>query len=285
MRTLILPDGCGLRLFDSAPATAPCGSVLLVHGLGEHSGRYDALAAWWLARGWRVLRYDQRGHGQSDGPRGGLPAHDSLLLDLGQVIADLNQRRSAADERGPLLLLGHSMGGLVAGRFVAEGQQPLPAPWWRPVQGLVLSSPALDLVLNAGQKALLAVLGTLAPNLAVGNGLNPAWVSRDPAVVQAYRDDPLVHDRISARLVRCVADEGRRLRALAPFWALPTLLLWAGADRCVSPSGSAEFAAAAPPAQVQAQVFPALAHEIFNEPEKDQVLAVLGHWLDTHIAA
>ncbi len=285
MRTLILPDGCGLCLFDSAPAAAPCGSVLLVHGLGEHAGRYDALAAWWLARGWRVQRYDQRGHGRSDGPRGGLPAHDSLLLDLSLVIDDLNAQRTAADERGPLLLLGHSMGGLVAGRFVAEGQQPLPAPWWRPVQGLVLSSPALDLGLNAAQKALLAVLGSLAPNLAVGNGLDPAWVSRDPAVVQAYRDDPLVHDRISARLVRFMADEGQGVRALAPRWALPTLLLWAGADRCVAPAGSAELAAAAPSAQVQAQVFPALAHEIFNEPEKDQVLAVLGHWLDTHFSA
>lgn len=283
MRPLTTPDGCVLRLFDG-PAAAPSrpgvGSVLLVHGLGEHAGRHDALAAWWQARGWQVLRYDQRGHGRSDGPRGGVPADHRLLADLGLVIDDLVQRRSAAGAPGPLLLLGHSLGGLVAARFVAEGLRPQPAPWWRPVQGLVLSSPALALGMSAAQKLLLAVLGRLAPNLAVGNGLDPAWVSRDPAVVAAYRADPLVHNRISARLVRFMLDAGVDVRALAPAWATPTLLLWAGADRCVRPAGSAEFAATAPPAVVQAQAFPALAHELFNEPEKDHLLAALGHWLD-----
>jgi alpha-beta hydrolase superfamily lysophospholipase len=180
---------------------------------------------------------------------------------------------------GPLVLLGHSMGGLVAARFVAEGLQAQPAAWWRKVDALVLSSPALDPGMNAAQKLLLAVLGPLAPTLAVGNGLQPAWLSHDAAVVAAYRADPLVHDRITPRLVRFIVDGGALVRSAAARWTVPTLLLWAGSDRCVAPAGSAAFAAAAPPGVVRSQCFAPLFHEIFNEPEKAAVLAALEAWL------
>src|SRR5690606_24665023 len=105
------------------------------------------------------------------------------------------------------------------------------------------------------------------------------WISRDPQVVQAYTADPLVHDRVTARLVRFMLDGGVRVRERAGHWTLPTLLLYAGADRCVAPAGSAAFAAAAPPAVVTTQAFPALFHEIFNEPERAEVLAALTRWL------
>ncbi len=109
----------------------------------------------------------------------------------------------------------------------------------------------------------------------MGNGLQPGWISRDPAVVRAYEQDPLVHDRVSARLVRFIADSGELVRDLAPFWRTPTLLLWAGADRCVAPAGSAAFAEAAPAEVLQHQVFAPLFHEIFNEPEREAVIARL----------
>ncbi len=171
------------------------------------------------------------------------------------------------------------MGGLVTARFVAEGLQAQPAAWYRDVDALVLSSPALDPGMNAAQKLLLAVLGPLAPGLAVGNGLKTDWVSRDPAVVAAYIADPLVHDRITPRLARFILDGGALVRGLAPHWKVPTLLLYAGSDRCVAPAGSQAFAAAAPAAALQAQVFAPLYHEIFNEPEKGAVFAALGVWL------
>jgi alpha-beta hydrolase superfamily lysophospholipase len=123
------------------------------------------------------------------------------------------------------------------------------------------------------------VLGRLAPNLAVNNGLKPQWISRDPAVVQAYVADPLVHDRVAPRLVQFIVDGGRVVRERAARWTVPTLLLHAGADRCVAPAGSAAFAAAAPQAAVTSREFPALFHEIFNEPEQGQVFDVLGRWL------
>jgi alpha-beta hydrolase superfamily lysophospholipase len=134
--------------------------------------------------------------------------------------------------------------------------------------------------MNAAQRLLLAVLGPLAPNLAVGNGLDPAWVSRDPAVVKAYVDDPLVHDRVSPRLVRFMVDGGEHVRRAAPRWALPTLLMYAGSDRCVAPRGSAALAQAAPASVLTAKEFGPLFHEIFNEPEQGEVFALLQSWLD-----
>ncbi len=275
MGTLTTTDGLVLQLFDGpAPLGAQRGTVLIVHGLGEHIGRYTAVAQHLAGAGWAVAGYDQRGHGRSAGGRGGLAADDSLLADLGAVIGHGRQATP-----GPLVLLGHSMGGLVVARFVAEGLAATPARWWQAVDGLVLSSPALDPGMSTFQKALLALLAPLLPGVALGNGLKPEWVSRDPAVVRAYMADALVHDRVTPRLVRFIVDAGLLVQQRAARWTLPTLLLYAGADRCVAPRGSAAFAAAAPAALLQAKCYDGLAHEIFNEPERAQVLADLQAWL------
>ena len=223
-----------------------------------------------------MLGYDQRGHGRSDGPRGGLGADDDLLHDLAAAI---DAMRAALP--GPLVLLGHSMGGLVAARFVAGGTDESGAGWARPVDALVLSSPALDPGMSVAQKLTLASLGRLAPNLAVGNGLKPEWISRDAQVVRNYVADPLVHDRVTPRLARFIVDGGAAVAQRAAAWHVPTLLLYSGSDRCVAPAGSAGFAAAAPQARVAAHEFRALFHEIFNEPEQAEVLGVLHDWLDT----
>ena len=286
---LTTADGVTLQL-RAWPVVRPHGSVLIVHGLGEHSGRYAHVAAQLNGAGWNVVGYDQRGHGASEGARGCLVAADDLLLDLSRVIDAV---RAAYD--GPLVLIGHSMGGLVAARFVAEGvaidergsagpgapgaESAAPALWHRKVDALVLSSPALDIGMRPVQRLLLMLLGPLTPNLAVGNGLKPAWISRAPAVVAAYIGDPLVHDRIAPRLARFMVDSGPFVLARAPRWTVPTLLLYAGSDRCVVPGGSAAFAAAAPKDVVRVRRFEPLFHEIFNEPEQEEVFAALRDWL------
>ena len=280
-QTLTTPDGISLALRAWAPAGPPQGQVLLVHGLGEHMGRYEVLAQALAAQGWAVHAYDQRGHGASSGGRGQMAANDSLLADLGQVL----QHVRSVSSTGPLILVGHSLGGLVAARYVAEGLQAAPAPWWQAVDGLVLSSPALDAGMTAVQKLLTAVVSRVAPNLAVGNGLNPNDICRDPAVVQAYVADPLVHDRISGRLARFIAEAGPWVEAQSPQWRTPTLLMWAGADRCVNPAGSVRFAAAAPPPVVSSQAWPTLAHEIFNEPERADLVGRLQTWLQSRLHA
>jgi alpha-beta hydrolase superfamily lysophospholipase len=275
-RTIRTRDGLELQRRDW-PSGDARGTIVIVHGLGEHAGRYAHVAARLNASGWSVVAVDQRGHGASAGERGRLAADDDLLFDLASVLDALRGETAA-----PLVLLGHSLGGLVAARFVSGGLESPTPPWWRDVVGaLVFSSPALAVGMSAAQRALLATLGSLTPNLAVGNRLDPAAISRDPAVVAAYRADPLVHDRIAPRLGRFIADTAARVLALAPRWRVPTLLLYAGADRLVLPSGSAAFAAAAPKEVVTAREFPALFHEIFNEPERDEVLSVLVGWLDT----
>jgi alpha-beta hydrolase superfamily lysophospholipase len=116
--------------------------------------------------------------------------------------------------------------------------------------------------------------------LRVGNGIDPSWVSRDAAVVQAYVNDPLVHDRISGLLGRFIAEAGAEALATAPRWQVPTLLMWAGADRCVRPEGSARFAAAVPRSVLTPREWPGFSHEIFNEPEHEEVLGELDAWLD-----
>lgn len=282
MFTLQAVDGCRLegRIDGMATSEAPTARalVLIVHGLGEHAGRYDALTRHLVGRGLAVARYDQRGHGRSGGPRAALAQLDSLCADLGQVIDHLRGPPKAATL--PLVLLGHSMGGLVAARFVADALATRPAAWSKPVQRLVLSSPALDVGMNFAQRALVSLLAPLVPDLALGNGLRPAWISRNPEVVRAYQADPLVHDRITPRLARFFQEAGTTVRHAAARWAVPTLLQYAGADRCVRPAGSAAFAATAPGRILTCHRYADLAHEIYNEPERDQVWADLDRWLD-----
>ncbi len=266
---LAVADGTLLKLRRWTVPAQPRGTVLIVHGLGEHSGRYDHVAQRLHAAGWSAVAYDHRGHGLSPGPRGGLRRADDLLTDLATVLD-----ATRALDAQPVILLGHSMGGLVASAFVAHQM--------RPVAGLVLSSPALDAGLSGFNKVLLAVSHALVPGLAVPNGLDANYISHDPAVVKAYQDDPLVHAKVTARLVRFIVDEGRHVREQAPQWVVPTLLMWAGADRLVNPAGSAEFAARAPRDMVSSHCFEQHFHELFNEVEREPVLARLVHWLDEH---
>lgn len=275
-----LTTGDGLRLYLRRwPAPGPAhGTVQIVHGLGEHIGRYEALAAALNAAGWHVAGHDHRGHGRSEGARGTIAGAQCLLADLGAVTDRVRE--------GPrLVLLGHSLGGLIAARFVAESLRGPAESWVRDVDGLVLSSPALDAGLGAAQKLALAVAGRVAPDLRLSNGLKPEWISRDPEVVRRYEQDPLVHDRVTARLVRFIVDAGQLVLHRAPHWQVPTLMMWAGADRCVAPAGSAAFAAAVPAGVLTAQAFPGLYHEIFNEPERQHVLDCLTRWLARFHAA
>lgn len=272
MTVLTTRDGLKLHL-QRWPLDGPAhGMVQIVHGLGEHIGRYETLARELNAAGWHVAGHDQRGHGRSEGPRGGLPGRQTLLADLSAVTDHL--RRD-----GRHVLLGHGLGGLVAARLVAEGLMHRAQRWARDVDGLVLSSPALDPGLTLLQRLALRILNPLVPALRLRRGLNPARACRDPEVVRRCLDDPLVHRQVTPRLVRFMVDEGRFVRGRAARWRTPTLLMWGGADRCVSPQGSAAFAAAAPAQVLTARAFPGLFHEIFNEPERDAVVAQLLGWL------
>lgn len=270
-RTHLTPmaDGATLALHDwPLPPAQRRASVLLVHGLGEHALRYQALAQRLNHWGLAVRGYDHYGHGQSSGPRGGLQRDSQLIDHLHALVAGLRAELAPGE---PLVLLGHSMGGLVAAAAVAR--QP------RAVDALALSSPALAVHTSALQRALLATLPALLPDLRIANGLNPEDLSHDAAQVAAYRADPINHDRISARLARFLTTEGARVLAQAPHWDTPTLLMWGEEDRIVDTAGCRTFAQAAPAAVLTAQGFAGLRHEIFNEAEPAPVFALLQRWL------
>lgn len=287
-----LGDGTGESGFG---ALEPRAVVLIVHGLGEHANRYAHVARRLLDWGFAVRAYDQRGHGYSGGARGVLPDETALLDDLAEIVDDtrLHCRRhpggtSAATGAGSgppplppplkLILLGHSLGGLVVSRFVALNM--------RPVDGLVMSSPALDPGLNRLQKGLLAVMPRIAPNLCIDHDIDVYGLSQDDLVVRQYLADRLIHHKISLRLGRFIAVGGPATVAAAARWRTPTLLMYAGADEVVNPAGSRAFAAqaasspAVQPGTVTSVCFEEFYHEIFNEVDTAPVFDALKTWLD-----
>jgi alpha-beta hydrolase superfamily lysophospholipase len=269
---LTMADGQPLFLRDWALPQAR-GAVLIVHGLGEHSGRYQRLAQWFNQRGYAVRSYDQRGHGQTPGRRGALRHGDDLLEDLASVYNDYSSSLPHAP-----LLLGHSMGGLVAARAVLDGRVTPPA--------MLLSSPALRSWESAGMIRLARVLSRVAPNLPLRNGLAFDKLSHDAQVVADYRSDPLRHGWITPRLADFIFSAGATCIADAAALAVPTLLLVADSDELVDPAGSRAFARkAASSGQLTTRFFSTLYHELFNEtePGRSQVLMQLADWLGRYV--
>ncbi len=272
MTVLTTRDGLKLHLQRWPVDGSAHGMVQIVHGLGEHIGRYETLARELNAAGWHVAGHDQRGHGRSEGARGFVPNRQALLSDLSAVTDHL--RRG-----GRHVLLGHGLGGLVAARFVAEGLMHRAQRWARDVDGLVMTSPVLDPGLKLWQRLALRLLNPVMPALGVRSGLKPALRCRDLEAVRRCAEDRLMHGRATLRLVRFIVDEGRLVRGRAARWRTPTLLMWSGADRCLAPKGSAAFAAAAPAQVLTAREFPAAGHDLLFEPERDAVVAQLLAWL------
>jgi alpha-beta hydrolase superfamily lysophospholipase len=260
-------DGTLLHVSDFVlPAAATRGSIVLMHGLGEHSGRYRHLAHFFNELGLSVRCYDHRGHGRSQGARGDVINGDPMLQD-GQIVLD----DFAARQKRPPFLFGHSMGGLFAARFALARMAPL--------RGLILSSPALAVTLSPLQRKLLGVMHKLAPRLGVPNGLEPQFLSHDAAVVAAYKADPLVHGRISARLLRSMLASIDYCHANASTLAIPTLLQVAGDDHLVDADGARRFFAQLPPGQAELKIYDGYYHEIFNETGAERPMADLRAWL------
>ncbi|WP_246542386.1 alpha/beta hydrolase [Collimonas antrihumi] len=273
---LTTEDGISLSVTDWQPDTGVplAGSILLMHGLGEHAGRYAHVVRFFNRCGLLVRSYDHRGHGRSGGPRGDVPDETALLRDAKLVLDDLSHQQQRYPElaNSAPLLFGHSMGGSFAARFAVAGMSPL--------RGLILSSPGLALRLSRIQLGLLKMMSVLAPGLAVPNGLDVNHLSHDPAVARAYSGDPLVHNKISARLLNSMLLSGKFALGQAHTLAIPTLLVIAGADLIIDPDGSRRFYAALPPAIATLRDYDGMYHEIFNEIGAERVFADVRRWLD-----
>ncbi len=265
---LQVADGTALFVTDSLvehTGTERRG-VVLMHGLGEHSGRYPHVVRFFNEAGWSVRTFDHRGHGRSGGKPGDVPDGEALLRDAKIVIDDFARQLGTAP-----LLFGHSMGGLFAARFATAAMSPL--------RGVILSSPALALWISAPQKILLKILSAIAPGLAISNGLETRYLSHDPALVTAYENDTLVHPKISARLLNGMFNAINFSHAHAAALAIPTLVLAAGDDHLVDPAGSKAFFAQLPPGIGTMHWYQDFYHEIFNELDAQKVFNDLRAWL------
>jgi alpha-beta hydrolase superfamily lysophospholipase len=260
-------DGTGLHVVDYLlPPGQARGSVVIMHGLGEHCGRYQHLAAFFNQCGLSVRCYDHRGHGRSEGRRGDVINGDPMLQDAQIVIEDFAGRFGT-----PPFLFGHSMGGLFAARFALTRRAPL--------RGLMLSSPALALRLTAAELRLLAAAERVVPWLGIPNGLDASALCHADSVVDAYRADPLVHSRISARLLRSMLNSIDDCQQRAATLSIPTLIQVAGSDRAVDPAGAQRFYEQLPAGLAQLHVYQHMFHEIFNEPDSAIVFDDLRAWL------
>ena len=248
-----------------APARAV---IVLVHGLGEHSGRYDHVVARLVGEGYAVHAVDHRGHGRSDGPRAFIEDMDNVVADLDTLV----DRAVAGHADVPVFMLGHSMGGLISLRYAIVHQHRL--------AGLILSAALAQL--DAVPKPLelvgraLSVIAPRAPLIAIDATL----VSRDPAVVEAYRADPLVHHgKLPARTAAQLADAVQRFPSSVGAITVPTLILYGTADGLCPPSGSVMLGERIGAADKTVKAYDGLFHEILNEPERETVLADIVDWL------
>ncbi len=249
----------------------PHAVLLFVHGLGEHSGRYTFPMGYFSQRGFACWALDLRGHGKSSGRRVHVQSFDDYRRDVFLVLTKARQHHDGL----PVFLVGHSMGGLVALRFFLDHPHLLTAA--------VLSSPALgahpDQRPSRALQILARILSRLAPRLLFSSDLDANAISRSPEVVQAYRDDPLVSDRVSARWFTSIEDAMQEIGGRTQDVSKPILLMQSGADRLVDASASRQWADRAASDWVEYVEWPGLYHEMFNEPERDEVFRKMEDWL------
>lgn len=264
-------DGVGnVRLYyRSWEAPSARAALIVVHGLGEHSGRYAAFAEALAGYGISTFVLDHRGHGLSEGRRGHTPRFGTFLQDLDRFRREVH---GLIDFGLPLFLFGHSLGGLIALRYLEEYDSTF--------HGGIISSPWLATAIDVPRWKINAsgLLNRILPALPFATGLDPADLSRDPEIVRAYRDDPLVHDRITPRLFsESAAAMGSALQR-SDHLSVPLLFLLAGRDRIVHTEKSRLFAQSLS-TRVSVTVYPDNYHENLNEPNRTNVVRDVRDWI------
>ncbi len=276
--TLILAPpskGAGAKLYCQSwlPDGETKAVIILVHGYDEHSSRYQYLAKHCTDRGLAVHALDHWGHGKSDGINGFVPEFDVYHNGVDALIAQLPEAQAAL----PRILVGHSLGGLIAVSYLLENQAEF--------AGAVLSGPAIKAADEPSTflRFISRLLSKIMPKMGV-IALDPSGVSRDPQVVADYLADPLVSGKkISARLGFEMMNQMDHIQAEASKISLPMLLLHGEADSLTAVEGSKFLNDYIGSAEKQLKIYPELYHEIFNEPEKDAVLTDMTDWIEARL--
>ncbi|MGE5389838.1 MAG: lysophospholipase [Deltaproteobacteria bacterium] len=266
----------GISLYwHSCTVEKPLGLVILVHGLGEYGGRYSNLINRLQGENISFYTVDHRGHGRSQGKRGHLEYFLDYIEDL-KLLVDMahNQHPEL-----PLIMLGHSMGGAIAARYALEHPADIDA--------LILSAAGIKpkRAVPGWQDRLARFLSRVAPAATFPNGLSADDLSHDPQVVKDYVDDPLVHNKITARWYTEMLNNSQQVLSRAPELAMPLLVIHGEGDRIVDISGSEQIFKAAGTADKQYKTFPGLYHETMNEKQADreEVLNVIASWIIAYL--
>jgi alpha-beta hydrolase superfamily lysophospholipase len=259
-------------------AERPHALVAIVHGLGEHCGRYGALAGDLVAAGLSVVALDLPGHGEAPGPRGDVPSWLRLRDQVVPAMFTTLRGLPGQPRDLPHVLFGHSMGGvLVLDHALAHG---------RALDAVVASAPALRSAIPPWWKLALANAARLtSPSAGFAHGLDESGMSRDPEVLALRRSDPLVHERISPRLYFALNEARQRVLRDARRLQVPALVLQGMGDRVADPQGALDLHAAAPHGLMRLLTYPDAYHEVFNDPARGQAVADLLAWLGMVLAA
>jgi alpha-beta hydrolase superfamily lysophospholipase len=254
-------------------AERPRALVGVVHGLGEHSGRYAALAADLVQARCSVVALDLPGHGEAPGPRGDVPSWLQLREQVVPALFTALRGLPGQPVSLPPVLFGHSMGAVLALDYALAHPKTLVA--------VVASAPALrSTMLPWWRLALANAARVTAPGTGFAHGLDESGMSRDPEVLALRKSDPLVHDRISPRLYFALNEARQRVLREARRLQVPALLLQGMGDRVVEPAGALEFNGAAPHGVARLLTYPGAYHELFNDPARGQAVKDLTGWLD-----
>lgn len=255
------------------PEGKPKAAIAMVHGLGEHSGRYDHVAEAFTAAGYSLTAFDLRGHGKSEGVRGHAPSYALIMEDITHNIELAREHFPGL----PVFIYGHSLGGNLT-LYYCLTQKPQ-------LKGAIVTSPGLATAtpVPAVKLALGKMMYNLMPAMQMDNGLLRSGLSRDPEVEKKYSADPLVHGKISARLALDLINNGKFIVDHAAEFPIPLLLMQGTGDLLVNPPMTKKFANAAPLAKITYKEWEGLYHELHNEPEKAQVLKTMTDWLDLEL--
>lgn len=249
------------------------GSIIIVHGLGEHSGRYDNVVKFLVPKGFAIYGFDLLGHGKSEGQREFVEKYE----DFTETLTNYKNKVKSWQPEKPLFLLGHSMGGLIAAEYLIDHSNEF--------EGAIISAPLITIPDNISKLTVLAgkIFSTIAPKMGI-TALDSTAISRDPEVVNDYKNDPLVfHGKTTARLSVELLKAIMRVNDEASKIAIPFIVLQGSDDRLVNPEGAKMLHERAGSQDKSIKIYDGLYHEVFNEPERDQVLADVASWLNARL--
>jgi alpha-beta hydrolase superfamily lysophospholipase len=267
------PDNVKLYGQEWKPEGKQKAAIVMVHGLGEHSGRYEHVAEAFTQAGYSLTAFDLRGHGKSEGIRGHAPSYAAIMEDITHNV-DLAKEHFPGL---PVFIYGHSLGGNLT-LYYCLTQNPQ-------IKGAIVTSPGLATAAPVPpvKLALGKLMYNLMPAMQMDNGLLRSGLSRDPEVEKKYSADPLVHPKISARLALDLINNGKFIIDHAAEFPIPLILMQGTGDYIVNPPMTKTFANAAPLSKITFKEWDGYYHELHNEPEKAQVLKTITDWLDLEL--